>query len=118
MNLTALVYGTAALPFCVGASFGFVGSILAHYKACLSRTLRAVSQHQQLILLHARYHFPTEVWNEDRMETFRERNSSWVDDSMMLVSWHSAGSALEVIFVLECFLYEWLTYFAGYIYAT
>ncbi|OAL50607.1 hypothetical protein IQ07DRAFT_643849 [Pyrenochaeta sp. DS3sAY3a] len=102
-TLAAAVYGTAALPFVISASAGFILGSVAFYKDSVSRALLCVDRYPRLLRLHLQSNFPRQrfdLWDEPQFTSARFRRD-WVLSSMLVASWMSAAPALERITELQ-----------------
>lgn len=91
------VFGTGALPFIIGAALGFGGGLAMYYRSCLGQALLALENYPHLLLLHLDANYPTHRWDMGRATTLLEgRSSGWVQKSMLVTAWQSAGPALDV----------------------
>ena len=93
----SLVFGTGTLPFMIGATIAFSSSIAMYYRSCLSQALLSLEKYPHLLLLHLDANYPAQRWNMSRATALLdERNSGWIQRSMLVTAWQSAGAALDV----------------------
>ncbi len=91
------VFGTGALPFIVGATLAFGGSVVMYYRSCLGQALLALQNYPHLLQLHLDANYPTHRWDKARVTAFLDgRGCGWVEKSMLVTAWQSAGPALDV----------------------
>lgn len=97
-TLAAAVYGTAALPFVIAASTGFILGSVGFYRDSVSRALLCLDRYPRLLRLHLQSNFPRQrfdLWEEPQFTSARFRQD-WVLSSMLVASWMSAAPAIEV----------------------
>lgn len=91
------VFGTGTLPFIIGAALAFGGGLAMYYRSCLGQALLALENYPHLLLLHLDANYPTHKWDMGRVTALLdESNSGWVQKSMLVTAWQSAGPALDV----------------------
>lgn len=91
------VFGTGTLPFIIGATLAFGGGLAMYYRSCLDQALLALENYPHLLLLHLDANYPTHKWNMGRVTALLDGSSSgWVQKSMLVTAWQSAGPALDV----------------------
>ena len=92
-----VVFGTGTLPFMIGATIAFSSGIAMYYRSCLSQALLSLEKYPHLLLLHLDANYPAQRWNMSRVTALLdERDSEWIQKSMLVTAWQSAGAALDV----------------------
>ena len=97
---SSFIWGTAALPFLVGSSLGFVLGSAQWYATSTHEALSRLNAYPALMRLHLLANFPREerfrTWtvNEFNAPVFER---SWVLKSMLVASWLTAKPALDDI---------------------
>lgn len=97
-SIFGVLYGTAALPFVLSASFGFTFGTLGFYNDCVTKSILALERYPTLLRLHLQTNFPArrfDLWDNRRFRG-AEFQQSWVLSNMLVASWMSATPALEV----------------------
>lgn len=88
-------FGTAALPFMICSTFGYVYGMLGFYLNAVERAHVALERYPTLMLLHMDANFPRH--RGPRSGAILEAASkSWILQSMLVVSWLTAQPALSV----------------------
>lgn len=68
-----------------------------YYCSCLGQALLALENYPHLLLLHLDANHPTHKWYMDRVTVLLDEiNSGWVQKSIFITTWQSAGPALDV----------------------
>ena len=81
----------------IGATLAFGSGIAMYYRSCLGQALLALERYPNLLLLHLDANYPTQRWNMSRVTALLdERESGWIQNSMLVTAWQSAGLALDV----------------------
>jgi len=95
----SFVWGTSALPFLIGSSLGFTLGSFRWYEVATQEAMIQLRKHTALIQMHMANNFPwMPAMQVQRATRFTDRaRSHWVDRSMLVVGWLSAGSALAEI---------------------
>lgn len=102
-SVFGVLYGTAALPFVISASFGFTFGALGFYHDCLTKAILAMERYPLLLRLHLQANFPArrfDLWESRRFQA-AEFRKSWILSNMLVTSWMSAGPALDVSVALQ-----------------
>ena len=90
-------FGTGGLPFIIGATIAFGGGIALYYLSCLKQALIALEKYQSLMLLYLDSNYPIKSWSMSGVRALLDmRDNGWVQRSMLVTSWQSAGPALDV----------------------
>ena len=96
--VSALIYGTAGLPFIVSACAGYIIGMIGFYRDTVRKSLLYLDRYPRLIQLHLDGNFPHEGFNRWSLDALRSSNfKSWRLRSMLTVAWMSAVPAIEVI---------------------
>ncbi|KAF2429243.1 hypothetical protein EJ08DRAFT_650647 [Tothia fuscella] len=102
--ISAVICGTAALPFIFGSSLGFAVGSLRWYAASSEEALLRLNTHTALMRLHLLGNFPCEkVIRGLRPSDYRRDvfEKSWILKSMLTASWLTALPALDDIHAKE-----------------
>ncbi|KAH7353198.1 hypothetical protein B0T11DRAFT_286417 [Plectosphaerella cucumerina] len=94
------IWGTAALPFIVGSSFGFAVGSFKWYSHAFQDALIQLRRHPRLLRLHISSNFPwMPCMHEQELGWFTPERfaSTWVMRSVLVVGWLSAEPALREI---------------------
>ena len=94
--LGSSLFGTGALPFIIGATVGFAGGLWKYYYHSLAIALVAIEELPSLILLHLDTTFPLYRWRRKGLVMLTDEKRTWVEDSMLITAFQSAGAAAEV----------------------
>ncbi|KAL9594481.1 MAG: hypothetical protein Q9219_007015 [cf. Caloplaca sp. 3 TL-2023] len=86
-----LLFGCGSLFFVIGASVGFAGGVWKHYSHSLMHASVAVEDYPTLMMLHLDANFPFHRWKKRGLTRL-----GWVERSMLVTAWQSAGAAVEV----------------------
>ena len=81
----------------IGAAIAFNSGIAMYYRSCLSQALLSLERYPHLLLLHLDANYPMQRWNMSRVTALLDdRDSGWIQRSMLVTAWQSAGAALDV----------------------
>lgn len=93
-NLNLSVLGAGAVPFVLAASLGTAAGMWGYYSYCLTQAIIVLDRYPHLMRLHLDANFPV-YWR--RKSDVRDIvGKGWVENSMLVTAWQSAGTALEV----------------------
>jgi hypothetical protein len=98
--VSAVICGTAAVPFIFGSSIGFALGSFRWYAASSEEALIRLGSHTALMRLHLFGNFPREKRiTHLKMEDYRREvfEKSWILKSMLTASWLTALPALDDI---------------------
>lgn len=90
---TGVFAGVGSLFFTVGAVVGCAAGMWRYYHQSLAQALVGLEEFAGPVFLHLRGSFPTYRWREGMFKGARE---SWLERSMLVTAWQSAGPAVEV----------------------
>ena len=89
--------GCGALFFAVGATLGFSGAIWKEYCYSLSQAMVGLERFPSLMLMHLDANFPLHKWRTRTTEEgLQRRRFGWLERSMLVTAWQSAGPTVEV----------------------
>ncbi|KAL6720540.1 hypothetical protein ACLMJK_002464 [Lecanora helva] len=93
------VFGTGSLPFVLGASVSFFTFSMMYYRSCVRQAMLAVERYPHLMLLHIDGNYPGQKWDMARLRSVvsGRGGGGWVDQSMLVAAWQTAGGALDEI---------------------
>lgn len=100
-TLSAIIYGTAGLPFVIFSTVGFAIGAFGFYRDAMNKAVLALHRCPLLLRLHMHANFPQErfdTWTVALMRsTFQKDNMPhWKLSSMLVTSWMTATPALDV----------------------
>lgn len=97
-TMGALIWDTATVPFIFSACSGFALGTIGFYRDAVRKSLTALDRYPLLMQLHLDANFPHRGFHAWRAERLRSQvfNQSWVLRSMLVASWLTATSTLEV----------------------
>jgi hypothetical protein len=94
----AIAFGTAALPFLVCTSAGFIFGAMGFYRDSVRQSLEYLDRYPRLLQLHLDANYPTRGFlrYERGMLNSGYFGRSWILQSMLICSWLTAQPALDV----------------------
>lgn len=92
-----MALGVGSIPFLIGASIGFHGGLWLHYNHSLLQAMVALHDFPSLLLLHLDANFPLYRWRQKKWSGELDgKRLGWLERSMLVTAWQSAGAAVEV----------------------
>lgn len=97
-TIGGLIWDTATIPFVFSACSGFVLGAVGFYRDAVRKSLAALDRYPRLLQLHLDANFPHRGFHAWNSERFRSQvfGQTWVLRSMLVASWLTVASALDV----------------------
>jgi hypothetical protein len=93
-TIGATTFGTAAIPFLVGTSSGFIFGAYSHYRSSLVESAQFLKEMPDLFHFHIRRTFPATY---QQVKFTNVYNDGWIGRSMAIAALFSASTTLTEI---------------------